>query len=121
MVQLNCQKCGKIFYTYKAWLRKPNRGKYCSRACTGKSQWKFENGPSYWSVHGWILKNFGKADFCQNPQCLKVSKTYDWALLKGKDYEKNKDNFISLCRSCHKKYDRVKIGLTVRERFLGTA
>ena len=39
------------------------------------------------------------------PDCASKSKTFQWALKKGKDYEKNVDNFLQLCSSCHKKYD----------------
>lgn len=117
MIKVNCKECDKEFFTYDAWLRR-GRGKFCSRFCARKNTWKFEAGPSYWTIHQWLAKNFGKANMCEGEQCNGKSKVYDWALKKGKDYEKNRDNFINLCRSCHKKYDFIKFRLNVRERFL---
>lgn len=35
-----------------------------------------------------------------------MSKTFDFALKKGFKYEYNRDNFVVLCRRCHKSYDK---------------
>lgn len=83
------------------WLKKyassdAHRGK-------GNPQWK---GPeaSYSSVHKWLVSHFQKTN-CAN--CDRKT-GLDWALLKGKKYDHNRDNFIVLCRSCHLKYDYTK-------------
>ena len=59
----------------------------------------------YMAKHTWIRKHYGKANKCENPNCLGKSNTFDWALLKGKQYDHNRENFWMLCRSCHLSYD----------------
>lgn len=59
--------------------------------------------PDYGKIHHWLAKNYGKASKCEH--CKGSDKKYEWALLKGKTYEKNIDNFFQLCTSCHRKYD----------------
>lgn len=63
---------------------------------------------NYYNVHIWLNYHFGKANCCSNKMCENKSNNYQWALIKGRQYEKNKDNFIMLCRSCHAKYDTTK-------------
>lgn len=63
---------------------------------------------TYGTIHIWLIKNFGKANKCENPKCDFNSKTFDYALIKGKTYKRKRENFIMLCRSCHKKYDMNK-------------
>jgi DNA-binding transcriptional regulator YiaG len=60
---------------------------------------------SYSMIHSWLLKTYGKAKKCENIACKKKSNYFDWAKLINKEYEMNRDNFIQLCRSCHKQYD----------------
>lgn len=59
----------------------------------------------YDKVHQWIRYNYGPATFCSNWECFGRSKIFEWALIKGKSYEKNIENFKQLCRSCHRLYD----------------
>ena len=63
------------------------------------------NQKEYMAIHTWLRSNFGKASCCENKECTKIYKKFEYALIKGKKYEKNRDNFMQLCRSCHKKYD----------------
>ena len=63
---------------------------------------------NYVAVHWWIKKYYGKADKCTHPNCKKVSNTFDWALIKGKKYERNIQNFMMMCRRCHTKYDTTE-------------
>lgn len=53
----------------------------------------------------WLYSKYGKADKCENKDCTGKSSVYNWALKSGKEYEKNRDNFIMLCTSCHRIYD----------------
>jgi len=58
-------------------------------------------------VHVWLKKYFKKKMICEF--CGKIGKTplsIDWAKLRNKPYTRDRNNFIELCRSCHKKYDR---------------
>jgi hypothetical protein len=58
---------------------------------------------SYTGYHKWIKCRYGKA---KEYECCHCGKTaHDWAIKKDKEYSKNIDDYISLCRSCHKKYD----------------
>lgn len=61
---------------------------------------------NYVNVHYWLSKNHGKAFGCTH--CERTDNVkYEWALLKGKSYERNIENFIPLCKSCHRKYDQT--------------
>lgn len=69
----------------------------------------------YGAVHYWIRRNFKKPSFCQGVDCKGISKRLEWALKRGKEYEKKRGSFLCLCKSCHSKYDitentRRKIG-----------
>lgn len=66
-------------------------------------QWK-EN-PSYFAIHAWLRKTFGKPNICENPKCKHSSEYYQWAKLKNKKYERKRENYIRLCHSCHTSYD----------------
>lgn len=59
------------------------------------------------SIHIWLRNNFGKACKCEQcPEGIGVkTKRYDWALKHGCEYDYKVENFIQLCRSCHRKYD----------------
>lgn len=57
----------------------------------------------YNQVHNWIRKNYGSANHCEF--CGEGSKRYQWALLRGFEYDFYVGNFIQLCTVCHKKYD----------------
>ncbi len=70
---------------------------------------KIEKG----GIHQWLHKHFGKADRCENRQnhilnfkCSSKSKNYDWANIKKHIYKRKREDYVMLCRSCHKKYDR---------------
>lgn len=78
--------------------------------------WKGDKA-GYVAIHSWLKSNFGKPTKCENKLCVyprinagnkvvKFPKRFTWALLKGKKYSHNRNNFIMLCMSCHKKYDQ---------------
>lgn len=68
---------------------------------------KTEN--EYIQIHTWIVRTFGKATKCENKKCsYKNPKRYEWALKKGCEYCRKRENFIMLCPSCHRKYDMTK-------------
>lgn len=60
----------------------------------------------YRALHSRLVREFGKANHCENTKCSRKCKTYDYALKNGKEYEFNINNFIQLCRTCHMIYDR---------------
>ncbi len=78
-----------------------------------------ENNPNYKGdkvgyigIHIWLIKVYGLAKHCE--KCLKVGKkknnkwTIEWALRHGYVCERKRENFIKLCKSCHRKYDNTK-------------
>ena len=66
-------------------------------------QWKGED-VKYQSLHIWVRRQKGDASECWNEHCEGLSNSFDWANIDG-EYRRNLDDFISLCRSCHKLYD----------------
>lgn len=68
------------------------------------SQWK-GIGAKYQALHMWIRRHYGKAVKCENFFCEGISHQYQWALKLGKKYSRNIEDYIQLCRSCHRKMD----------------
>ena len=82
-----------------------------------KNAWKGDD-VGYDGIHRWLRRTFGKANKCENPKCvyprnsthrpikiiLKPAR-FEWALIKGKSYERKRENYIMLCKSCHSYYD----------------
>jgi len=62
----------------------------------------------YRKIHGWLHRNYGDANHCDNPKCDSLGtifETYDWAVIHEKGYAYNISHFMQLCRRCHKRYD----------------
>lgn len=57
------------------------------------------------AIHKWLDWHYGKPKTCVDKQCTGKSQTFDWCLKTGYKYERNRDNFQRMCRSCHRKYD----------------
>lgn len=72
------------------------------------------NKKEYVEIHRWISTNYGKANLCTNG--CKNKKKYEWALIKGKKYQRNVKNFFQLCTSCHAKYDKRIGGIVKGEK-----
>lgn len=69
----------------------------------------------YYGLHIWINAHFGKAFKCENIDCIYPRmgdkkrwmikpKRYHWANVSGK-YLRDREDWVMLCVSCHKKYD----------------
>ncbi len=67
-----------------------------------------KNG-DYRQLHKWIRRNYGSASHCQNIDCQHISKFFDWAKLPECTYDHNIENYIQLCRKCHKLMDVKKV------------
>ncbi len=67
-----------------------------------KRRWLGDNA-SYYAKHMWILKYWGKADHCDFCHKENVSR-YEWAN-KYHGESRNKDDYLQLCPSCHRKFD----------------
>lgn len=82
----------------------------------GKEHWAWQgDNPSYRAVHGWLVKNYGNPQLCENPRCIYPRKdkrgywmekprAYQWANI-SKTYKRDRSDFMRLCASCHKLYD----------------
>ena len=90
-----------------------NVGKICSEETKIKiANTRFnENNPSwkgdevkYTSLHQWINRKLGKPKKCEH--CGEIEKRLEWAN-KSREYKRDLTDWISLCISCHKKYDQT--------------
>ncbi|MEK7140291.1 MAG: hypothetical protein AAB815_00745 [Patescibacteria group bacterium] len=70
----------------------------------------------YANIHSWLKRNYGKANKCESKKCSRKSNIFNWCLINGKSYEKNRDNFIMLCKPCHCVYDLYRINKGVFQR-----
>ena len=119
MSKKKCPVCKKLFSkNYTTSVKNWGKVKYCSFKCynivnpfkrKGKNHhsWKGDN-INYHSIHDWLKFNFVK-EKCENSICPGKSKNLNWCLIKGKKYERRRENFKVLCHSCHFKYDFTDI------------
>lgn len=72
--------------------------------------WKGENA-KYAAIHMWVNKYKKKPKYCT--KCGKAGNSHQihWSNIDHK-YQRNLDDYIALCTSCHKKHDLDK-GLTI--------
>ena len=92
---------------------------HMSKRMSGEShpQWK-GNDVKYNAFHRWLNKTYGKPTYCQNPDCVYPRQgakkwlvkpyKFEWALLKGKKYSRDRQDYMWLCTACHRKYDGNK-------------
>lgn len=65
--------------------------------------WKGDD-VSYGALHRWVIGHKGDANMCVN--CgIEGKKKYEWAN-KDHKYRRCLDDYISLCTSCHRRYDK---------------
>jgi len=91
--------------------------KMVSESLTGKygelaRRWKGTNA-SYYAIHMWVVKHWGKASHCDMCQCEDASR-YEWCN-RDKEYLRVREDWMQLCPSCHRIYDSALI----RERVYG--
>ncbi len=116
MLSKQCPKCGNTFYKPPSRsLNYWNKRSFCSRSCAssrpnpskGKSLphlWK--KNESYSALHGRVYRKHGKPQKCIH--CGSTKKV-QWANKSNKYIDV--DDFISLCHSCHRKYDNKMNGI----------
>lgn len=103
-----CLNCHNSCYKSGWQVRKGTN--FCSKTCQQLFQKYFRgvNAPhwkgdkiGYMGLHNWLRNNFikNKCEKCTS------TKSLQWSKLKGKGYERKRENFWVLCASCHKKYD----------------
>jgi hypothetical protein len=57
---------------------------------------------SYRALHGYLCKHYPKAGVCE--ECGERKPT-DYALIHGRTYSRNREDYRELCRRCHLRYD----------------
>lgn len=99
-----CKVCHRQF---KAYLNGRKTVKYCSNKCSGKSRigknnsmWRGHKA-GYNPIHSWVRRHKGKPTVCYF--CGFIGKC-QWANIDHK-YNRNLNDYISLCASCHKIFD----------------
>jgi len=65
----------------------------------------------YFALHAWLKRNFEKPKQCL--LCGADKHRIEWANISGK-YKRDRDDYITICRSCHFNFDRI----TIDERLL---
>lgn len=68
---------------------------------------------SYTALHNRVYRKRGKASCCE--QCATDRGPYEWAMMHGTDGT-NVDEYISLCRPCHRTYDLGRLSLDQRQQ-----
>lgn len=76
---------------------------------------KFINvSAGYNSVHTWLRRQVGSAKKCSNLLCEKDSTLYEYAKIPGRTYERVVNDYVPLCRKCHRSFDgRGKTRLSI--------
>lgn len=74
----------------------------------GEKHYNWKGGQvSYKRMHTWVNRWKGKAKICVN---CGATMHIDWANISGL-YKRDLDDYKSLCKSCHKKYDNIRKGV----------
>ena len=89
---------------FKPGLTPWNKGLELPQYSGNKSpSWKADD-VSYSGLHRWVRKNVGIKDYCEH--CLRRGLSrYDLANKTG-IYDRQPENWITLCRRCHIEFDR---------------
>lgn len=78
-------------------------------------RWKGESA-NLKTKHKWVSRNKGVAEQCQNCGIGKDKKIIDWANVDHK-YRRELDDYIPLCRKCHRQYDKENNGYQMPTRW----
>lgn len=63
------------------------------------------NNYLYYKIHRWLANTYGKADHCDNTECLHKSQVFEWANIHEKGHDFKRENYMQLCKTCHIEYD----------------
>lgn len=113
---IKCLNCGKISLKYPRKQYAEPR-KYCCHPCAIKHHKKIRPigerhylwggiNAHYTAKHDWIRRHYGHASKCEH--CGIKNSKYQWANKDGK-YRRGVSDYIQLCRSCHGKYDHLRL------------
>lgn len=77
------------------------------------ANWKGQEA-SYTAKHMWIRYHYGTPKKCEHCEATE-DKMYHWANISG-DYLRERDDYIRLCVSCHKRYDIKRLAGKIKKR-----
>lgn len=84
---------------------------------TGENSHRWNHGiPSYRTIHGRVVASYGNAYCCENEDCDKKSKNFDWSNKDHKYSSIERKYWQQLCKSCHKLYDNEKFNTKGQSR-----
>ena len=87
--------------TKKPWIAEKNK----KQTDENHGGWKGEDA-RYRAKHMWVQKKLGKPHYCEHCKRSNLShRSYHWANI-SKNYMRDVTDWIRLCVSCHKKYDK---------------
>jgi hypothetical protein len=74
-----------------------------------EKEFLLENGEiiKHGALHARLRRKYGKAKSCIFCHIL-TAKKYEYALITGKSYSLNIEDYLELCTSCHRKYDMTE-------------
>lgn len=59
----------------------------------------------YTAIHTYLRKHFPKSGVCD--ECGDTSRRTEYALIKGREYSRNREDYRELCKLCHNRYDET--------------
>lgn len=96
----NYWKGKKFSVEYRKKLSQAHKGKMINEK---HPLWKGEDA-AYRSIHSWVMRHRGQPSLCKKCGTTEA-KRFDWANISG-TYKRDLDDYVRLCRSCHRKYDK---------------
>lgn len=64
--------------------------------------WRGEEA-SYRAIHGYLCAHYPKSGICD--ECSRSTSRTEYALIHGREYTRNREDYRELCRPCHMRYD----------------
>jgi hypothetical protein len=111
-----CTKCSEVkplseFYAHKNTAdRLTTYCKTCVRAQVSARRQELrkdipprELSPTYVAMHLYLLAHFPKSRICE--ECGKPASRTEFALIHGRPYSRNREDYRELCHPCHNRYD----------------
>lgn len=98
------KSCGCFNNENRIKIGKANNGRIREDVKGEKNyNWKGD-GVGYFGLHSWLKRNFKKPKSCE--LCGQEKKRIEWANI-SKKYQRNRNDFMALCKPCHIKYDSI--------------
>ena len=132
-MEKQCQFCKEFYETHPSYSKSQiEASKYCSLSCGAKykkrvlkmgvnTQFKKgenlnEEHPNWKGLdahiktkHAWVVAKLGKAKECSVCGKSRDEAVIDWANIDHM-YSRNLQDYVQMCRSCHRKYDIANNG-----------